>query len=118
LPTISTHNHSSIQPGAERLCRQAESLSATLSEPGTSANRTVTSSDELVVDGYARVLALDVSRLKLEREIARLAELGDPEMAGELRKLSALLRRVTRASDELRSRLDALRAQAKPPGQG
>lgn len=79
-------------------------------------NRTTTRSLELVVDGYAHILALDVDRLRLEREIARLAEFGDPEMAGELRKLSALLRRVTHASEELRGRLDAFRARVERPG--
>lgn len=77
------------------------------------ANRTTESLLELIVDGYAQVLALDVDRLRLEGEIARLAEAGDPELAGELRKLSALLRRVTRASEELRDRLDTFRARVE-----
>jgi len=76
-------------------------------------NRTTESLFELIVDGYAQVLALDIDRLRLEGEIARLAEAGDPEMAGELRKLSALLRRVTRASEELRDRLDTFRARVE-----
>jgi hypothetical protein len=93
---------------------QADLLTATLSEEDTAANRTTKSSLELVVDGYAHVLTLDVDRLRLEREIARLAESGDPGMAGELRELSALLRRVTRASEELRGRLDAFRTRVEP----
>ncbi len=112
----STHTHGSIQPGADRLRRQAESLTATLSAEGIAARRTPKSSLELIVDGYAHVLALDVDRLRLEREIARLAESGDPEVAGELRKLSALLRRVTHASEELRSCLDAFRARVEQQG--
>jgi hypothetical protein len=66
---------------------------------------------ELVVDGYAHVLALDVDRRRLEREVARIAEAGDPGMAASLSELSGLLRRMTRVSDELRARLDALRAR-------
>ncbi len=46
-----------------------------------------------------------------EREIGSLAEAGDPGMAARLGELSGLLRRMTRVSDELRARLDALRAQ-------
>ena len=87
-----------------------------LSREGTAASRTMTSSLELVVDGYAQILAMDVDRMRLEREIARLAELGDPEMSAELRKLSALLRRVTRASEELRCRLDTFRARVERSG--
>ncbi len=66
---------------------------------------------ELVVDGYAHVLALDVDRRRLEREVARLAEAGDPGMAVRLRELSGLLRRMTAVSEELRARLDVLRAR-------
>ncbi len=68
------------------------------------------------MDGYARVLELDIDRLELEREIARLAESGDPRMAGELRELSALRRDVIRASEELRGRLDVLRARVERSG--
>jgi hypothetical protein len=88
-------------------------LAAALSTEHIVANRTTESLFELIVDGYAQVLALDVDRLRLEGEIARLAEAGDPELAGELRKLSALLRRVTRASEELRDRLDTFRARVE-----
>jgi hypothetical protein len=111
LSATSTSDHRSIQRGADRLRRQAESLIATLSDEDTTVNRTTQSSLELVVDGYAHVLALDVDCRRLEREIARLAESGDPEMAGKLSELSALLRRVARASEELRDRLSEFRAR-------
>jgi hypothetical protein len=65
------------------------------------------------VDGYAHVLALDVDRLRLEREIARLAESGDPRAAEELQELSALLRLVGDTSAELRGLLDAVRARVE-----
>jgi len=74
------------------------------------------SSPEAIVDGYAHVLALGVDRLRLEREIARLAESGDPRVAGELRELSVLLRRVRCTSDQLRDRLSAARTQAELAG--
>jgi hypothetical protein len=110
LPATSIPNHNSIKPGAERLCMQAEGLMASLSEmPASSTSRN--SSLELVVDGYAHVLALDVDRRRLEREIARLAETGDPEIAGQLSELSALLRRMGHASEDLRGRLSELRAR-------
>jgi hypothetical protein len=67
----------------------------------------------LIVDGYAHVLALDVDRMRLEREIAHLAQSGDPRVAGELRELSALLRGVTSTSEELRRLLDAVRVHVE-----
>ena len=107
MPTTSVPNHNSIQPGAERLCAQAEALIESLSSMLVSATRS--SSLDLVVDGYAHVLALDVDRRRLEREIVRLAEAGDPEMTRRLRELSSLLRRMSRASENLRDRLSELR---------
>jgi hypothetical protein len=107
LPATSLPNHNSIQPGAERLCAQTEALIESLSSMMASATRS--SSLDLVVDGYAHGLALDVDRRRLEREIVRLAEAGDPEMAGQLSELSALLRRMARASEDLRDRLSELR---------
>lgn len=68
---------------------------------------------ELIVDGYAHVLALDVERLRLEREIAQLAESGDPHVAGKLRELSAQLREVTVTSEHLRRLLDAARVRVE-----
>jgi hypothetical protein len=117
--SIPDHN-STIQPGAERLCEQAEALVASLVDgeaprgylAGLEEPESVAAGSlDLVVDGYAHVLALDVDRRRLEREIAHLAEAGDPGMAARLSELSGLLRRMTGVSDELRARLDALRAQ-------
>lgn len=68
---------------------------------------------ELVVDGYAHVLTLDVDRVRLEREIARLAETGDPAAAAELRELSVTLRCMTRTSEQLRDVLSSVRARAE-----
>ncbi len=111
MPATTTPNQNSIQPGAERLCTQAEALVASLSS--TAASSTRSTSLDLVVDGYAHVLALDVDRRRLEREITRLAEAGDPEMAARLSELSALLRRMGRASEDLRGRLSELRARVE-----
>lgn len=116
LPATSTPNPRSIQRGADRLRRQAELLTATLSADATVADRTTKGLPELVVDGYAHVLALDVDRLRLEREIARLAESGDPGVAEQLRELSLVLRNVTRASEELRARLDWARTCVEHAG--
>lgn len=91
-------------------------LTATLSADATVADRTTKGLPELVVDGYAHVLALDVDRLRLEREIARLAESGDPGVAEQLRELSLVLRNVTRASEELRARLDWARTCVEHAG--
>jgi hypothetical protein len=91
-------------------------LTATLSADATAADRTTKGLSELVVDGYAHVLALEVDRLRLEREIARLAESGDPGVAEQLRELSIVLRDVTRASEELRARLDWARTCVEHAG--
>jgi hypothetical protein len=98
------------------LCRQAESMIRTLSDGKSAGSDAALGSHEPIVDGYAHVLALDVDRLRLEREIARLAESGDPRMAGELRELSVMLRRVTHTSEQLRGLLDAARARAELAG--
>jgi hypothetical protein len=74
------------------------------------------SSLELIVDGYAHVLALDVDRMRMEREIARLAESGDPAVAGELRELSVVVRCLTRTSAQLRDLLAAVRARIELGG--
>lgn len=75
------------------------------------ATRSRTDLLELIVDGYAHVLALDVDRRRLEREIAALAQSGDPLTAADLGELSALLREMTSTSEELRGLLDEARAR-------
>jgi hypothetical protein len=94
---------------SERLYAGAESLLRTLSQEDVTATRSRASSLELIVDGYAHVLALDVERKRREREIASLAHSGDPQAAGELRALSAQLVHLTATSKELRGLLDAAR---------
>ena len=86
-------------------------LIRSMSEEDVLATRSKASSLELIVDGYAHVLALDVDGIRLEREIGRLAQSGDPDVAGELRELSALLRSVTSTSGQLRGLLDAARVR-------
>jgi hypothetical protein len=70
----------------------------------------------LIVDGYAHVLALDVDCMRLEREIAQLAQSGNPNVAGELRELSASLQGVSSTSERLRRLLDAARARVERQG--
>jgi hypothetical protein len=71
---------------------------------------------ELIVDGYAHVMALDTDRMRLEREIKRLAESGDPHVIEELRELTALLADVTSTSKELRGLLDEARERLERQG--
>lgn len=106
-------HHSPALRGTDHLRRRAESLIATLSDEDAVAGSATRSSLEQIVDGYAHVLALDVDRLRLEREIARLAESGDPRAAEELQEFSALLRLVSDTSAELRGLLDAVRARVE-----
>jgi hypothetical protein len=113
LPATPAPQHSPALRGTDHLRRRAESLIATLSDEDAVAGEVTQSSLEQVVDGYAHVLALDVDRLRLEREIVRLAESGDPRAAAELQELSALLRLVRDTSEELRGLLDAVRARVE-----
>jgi hypothetical protein len=53
--------------------------------------------------------------MRMEREIARLAESGDPGVAGELQELSVVLRCLTRTSVRLRSMLSTVRARTELP---
>jgi hypothetical protein len=96
------------QRGPDHLCVQAESLIRIFSEQDVLAARSHASSLELIVDGYAHVLALGVDRIRLEGEIARLAQCDDPDVQ-ELRELSTLLQSVNATSDRLRELLDAAR---------
>jgi len=96
----------------DNLCRQAESLIRSLSEPAPATQHAAAGSADAIVDGYAHVLTLDIDRMRLEREIAHLAESGDPRVADELRELSILLRHVKQTSDRLRDQLSSVRARA------
>ena len=113
MPAIPAPHQSFAQSGPDHLRDRAESLIRTLSEEDVVATRSKASSLELIVDGYAHVLALDVDRMRLEREIAQLAQSGDPHVAGELRELSALLHGVTATSEHLRRLLDAARVRVE-----
>jgi hypothetical protein len=114
MSTLPAPQQSFLQQGPDHLRARAESLIGILSEEDVLLTRGTDGSLDLLVDGYAHVLALDVDRMRLEREITRLAaQSGDPEVAGELRELSALLRDVTSTSAELRGQLDAVRARVE-----
>jgi len=110
LPATPVPYESFAQRGPDHLRLQAESLIGLLSEEDVVATRSRASSLELIVDGYAHVLALDVDGMRLEREIGRLAQSGDPDVS-ELRELSALLQGVTSTSGRLRGLLDEARVR-------
>lgn len=116
LPATPAPHHCPVQHSSDHLCSEAESLIIALSDEAAVIGDATTSSLELIADGYAHVLALDVERLRLERQIARLAESGDPAVAAQLRELSMLLRSLTRTSEKLRDALSALRARAELGG--
>ena len=66
----------------------------------------LTDMENTLTDGYARALALEAERLRLERRIGELAHrLDGPEQAGELRELA---RRLRGADDDLASLRDVL----------
>jgi hypothetical protein len=112
LPATPAPNLTPVHHGPDYLRRQAESLIRTLSDEDALAHATK-SSIELVVDGYAHVLALEVDCMRMEREIARLAESGDPGVAGQLQELSVVLRCLARTSERLRQLLSTVRAQTE-----
>jgi len=64
-------------------------------------------SPDSIADGYALALTLEVDRLRLERELTRLAQVGDTAFAADLQGLTMLLIRVQATAERLR---DALRA--------
>jgi hypothetical protein len=72
-------------------------------------------SGDSIVDCYAHVLALDVDRLRLERELARLAEIGDPASMAEIQSLVVLLGLVTATADRLRDALRTARQRRERP---
>jgi hypothetical protein len=115
LPATPAPHHTPVHHGPDYLRRQAETLIRTLSDEDAFTHPTK-SSLELIVDGYAHVLALDVDRMRMEREIARLAESGDPTVAEELRELSVVVRCLTRTSKRLRDLLGTVRARLEPRG--
>lgn len=117
VPAIpAPHQRDLAQRGSDHLLKQAESLIGVLSHEDLAEIHTVTNLLELIVDGYAHVLALDVDRRRLERDIARLAGSGDPHAAVELRELSATLADVTGASEQLRKLLGEVRARDERHG--
>jgi hypothetical protein len=116
LPAIPLHNQQGVaQRGSDHLREHAELLIGVLREEGVAGLRRRTDLLELVVDGYAHVLALDVDRRRLERDISRLAGSGDPQTAAELGELSAELQELASASEQLRKLLGDVRARDERP---
>jgi hypothetical protein len=111
VPATPAPNNLPIEHDPEYLRSQAQRLIDALSEEHAYESDETTL--ELVVDGYAHVLALDVDRVRVEREIARLAESGDPAAASQLRELSVMLRWMTRTCKQLRELLGSARARAE-----
>lgn len=117
MPAIpAPHQKGLAQRGSNYLLKQAGLLIGVLSQGDVAGTHAGTNLLELIVDGYAHVLALDVDRRRLERDIARLAGSGDPHAAVELRELSATLADVTGASERLRKLLGEVRPREERHG--
>jgi hypothetical protein len=116
LAARSAPDHGAPALGIDTLRVHAESLIRELADESAVLADGTESSLQLIVDGYAHVLALDVDCLRLERELVRLAESGDPRVASELRELSKLLRSAMRTSEELRKALSVARARVEGAG--
>lgn len=65
---------------------------------------------ELLLDGCAHALRLDLARMHLERDISRLASVGGPADADELHRLSASLTTVTGMAEDLRGEIARVRS--------
>jgi hypothetical protein len=69
--------------------------------------------EHTLTDGYARVLALEGERLRIERRIADLARELDADATGELRDLASRLIVADAEESRLRGLLEGLRRQAE-----
>ena len=99
---------------SDHLRSHAETLISSLYEQEElAADAGIGPLENLIVDGYAHVLALDIERQRLERRIARLAESGDPALASELRENAMTLRAMTRCCEELREVLTSVRVRTE-----
>jgi hypothetical protein len=116
LPVTTAPHQRLAQRGPDDLRTRAEGLIGTLSEQDLLKTRSHLDALEFIVDGYAHVMALDVDCVKREREIAELAQAGDPAVAAELRELSKNLRRTASTSERLRSLLDEARIRVERRG--
>jgi hypothetical protein len=117
MPTIPVHHHQlAAERGPGHLREHAKLLVGILGEEDLEGTRSRADLLELIVDGYAHVLALDVDRRRLERDIARLAGSGDPQAAAQLGELSAQLQDLTSASEQLRNLLGEVRARDERHG--
>jgi hypothetical protein len=69
--------------------------------------------EDALTEGYAKALALEAERWRLERrlgEVARTAGGPDPDVAGFTEELSVLSKRLTSADGELKSLRSRLRS--------
>jgi hypothetical protein len=104
-----------VQRDSDRLCRRAEALLA--DPPGEIFASSVARRRcvrELIADGYAHALLLDVDRRKYERQLAHLARSATAEEADQLRDLSDALHHVQSTSAQLRALMETIRARFEP----
>ncbi|HEX3805953.1 MAG TPA: hypothetical protein VHV52_04145 [Gaiellaceae bacterium] len=79
----------------------------------TSSDRDLDRIERTLTDGYAQALSLEAERLRLERQLAELAQgIQRGDTAKKARELSTLAKRLDGAGDDL-VRLRALLAQLR-----
>jgi hypothetical protein len=69
--------------------------------------------EDILTEGYARALALEAERWRLERRIGEVAREGRTDIGEELKSLGTRLTRADRELSELRSLLGTLHERAR-----
>ena len=90
------------------LCDEIRML---LQQPASAPDQSLERLEDTLTEGYARALALEAERLRIEREIGALgADVSRGERTGnEIEKLAARLSHASRRLEGLRSLLASLR---------
>src|SRR3954452_18432787 len=90
-----------MESAATPMVQQIEEL---LSAPAPTLARV----EDTLTEGYAKALALEAERLRLERRVGEVARMINGDHADELRKLGTRLRRADGEIEQLRSLLGTL----------
>jgi hypothetical protein len=69
--------------------------------------------EDTLTEGYAKALALEAERLRIERKLGEVARIATPGDADELRSLGTRLRRADGEIEHLRSLLGTLYDRAR-----
>ena len=77
------------------------------------ASPTLDCVEDTLTEGYAKALALEAERLRLERRLGEMARRATPERAAEIRTLGSRLIHADGELEQLRSLLGTLHDRAR-----